>query len=148
MSKWKNLGDEDYLNYGGCLVRKSKEGIQTYDVFFLDTNLEFCDYFAGLGTVDLYDNNINYNEVLDYLGWIEYKDMPIDELLDKMSPELLCRGIVEHYGIQNFNPIVVKNEFINPFPEFDDFRMNLEELEYFFECFGIDKDIELEDLEK
>lgn len=110
---WKNYGDINFFEYGGCQVRPtySKEEIKeypllesVYDVFYLIREGELT--IAALCTVDTDDSWINVPEVLRAIG-LEDKDGKYGGL----SPERFACELVQYYGVQEFHPIFYNNNF-------------------------------------
>lgn len=149
--KWENLGDINFVAYGGCLVKSHQTGEGSnvdeafkycFDVFYL--NPEFGENgdenFAGLGTIDLTDNWLDFDGMLEVTGYDEYKGKSLEELLEIMSPELLAKEMVEYHGIQNFSPIVCKKDVVLQYPcDANDFIVTLEELNDWLHNIGADE---------
>lgn len=145
MCKWKNLGDINFLAYGGCLVKPhfTKEELlecedngenlkYVYDVFYLNTEYGEADNlmnYAALCCVDLTDTWIDYNGLMEYIGEDERVGSSLEDLLKDISPELLAKEVVEYEGVSNCNPVVVKNGFVNNYPySWEDFIISDEDL--------------------
>lgn len=145
MTKWKNLGDINFLAYGGCLVKPhfTKEELSDcedegdnlkyiYDVFYLNPEYGEADNlmnFAALCCVDLQDTWIDYHGLMTAIGEDWRSDSSLEDLLKDISPELLAKEIVEYEGAINCNPTVVKNGFINNYPYYlEDFIVSDEDL--------------------
>lgn len=108
--EWKNFGDVDFLEYGGCLVRETDRE-DCFNVIWLAT--EITDYKGKYKTpmmvakcyVDLYDwldktRNIDERkEVNKFNGYPE--DYIPESLHDKM---MYCTDLIGYYGIANYNP--------------------------------------------
>ena len=128
MSKWENLGDVNFLAYGGCLVKphfneKELKGCDnlklTFDVFYLNPEYgESNDLknFAALCCIDLTDDWLHYDDMLAACGLDEKAGLSLDELLKELSPELLAKEMVEYEGVANFNPTVVKEGKVIQYP--------------------------------
>lgn len=113
---WKNFGDVNFLEYGGCLVRPSysSEEIAKYpglkscfDVLNVDPEVgEEGQVFAELHSVDVddYANDPDKRlEVLTAIGLEGYDDDQIKQMLsdDQFAKEIVCCGLadyVTHYN--------------------------------------------------
>lgn len=148
-TEWVNMGDINFLAYGGCLVKPhfSKEELKdheslenTFDVFYLNTEFgeNGDENFAALCYVDLDDSWLPWADVLKYIGLDEEVGLPVEELVKKHNPMLLAKELVEssvifspksYTGVQNFSPEVVKNDTCNRYPySAEDFTVSDEDL--------------------
>lgn len=125
MSKWMNMGDINYLAYGGCLVKphfdenESIEGTAyIYDVFYLNTEYgENGDQnFAALCYVDLTDSWLHWDDMLRACGYDGHIGLSFADLIKKLSPEIMAKEIVEYEGVNNFSPVVVKEDKVIQYP--------------------------------
>lgn len=129
MARWTNYGDENYLEWGGCLVKphwnkkelkKYPELKHQYDVFYLNTEVdgsgEMC--YAALCMIDLTDDWLDYNGMLYAIGREDLKCKSFDELLEIISPELLAKELVEYHGIGNCNPTTLRTQYPSNFHDF------------------------------
>ena len=139
--KWKNLGDINFLAYGGCLVKHhftEKEILENdnlkyiFDVFYLNTEYGDKDNlmnYAAFCCVDLTDNWIDYDGLLSVIGEDERIGSSLEELLKDISPELLAKEVVEYEGVSNFSPYVVKNNRLIQYPvDWEDFIISDDDL--------------------
>lgn len=126
-TEWVNMGDINFLAYGGCLVKphfseeelKDHESLEnTFDVFYLDTESgeNGDENFAALCYVDLDDSWLPWADMLKCIGLDKEVGLPVEELVKKHSPMLLAKELVEYAGVQNFSPEVVKNDTYNRYP--------------------------------
>lgn len=126
-TEWINMGDINFLAYGGCLVKphfseeelKDHESLEnTFDVFYLNTEFgeNGDENFAALCYVDLDDSWLPWADMLKCIGLDEEVGLPVEELVKKHSPMLLAKELVEYAGVQNFSPEVVKNDTYNRYP--------------------------------
>lgn len=124
-NKWENLGDVNFLAYGGCLVKnhwtdeelaevENPELLKhTYDVFYL--NPEYGnngnENFATLCCIDLTDDFLDWDGMLYCLGQDERIGMKFQDFLNEttISPKLLAKEMVEYMGVEQFSPITFKN---------------------------------------
>lgn len=113
---WKNFGDVNFLEYGGCLVRPSysseeitkRPGLKScFDVLNVDPEAgEEGQIFAELHSVDVddYANDPDKRlEVLTAIGLEGYDDDQIKQMLsdDQFAKEIVCCGLadyVTHYN--------------------------------------------------
>ena len=113
---WKNFGDVNFLEYGGCLVRPSYSseeitkhpGLKScFDVLNVDPEAgEEGQIFAELHSVDVDDcaNDPDKRlEVLTAIGLEGYDDDQIKQMLsdDQFAKEIVCCGLadyVTHYN--------------------------------------------------
>ena len=107
---WKNLGDVNFLQYGGCLVRKSyteehdKEYptlANYYEVISLipDSNNE--DFvLAGICSIDLEDY-VETDSIFDYAGYPELAGKKLQEIIKEIGAEAFAAYIVSYYGVGN-----------------------------------------------
>ena len=108
---WKNFGDVNFLEYGGCLVRPSysTEEIAKYprlkscfDVLNVDPEAgEEGQIFAELHSVDIddYANDPDKRlEVLTAIGLEGYGDDQIKQMLpdDQFAKEIVCCGLADY----------------------------------------------------
>lgn len=118
-TEWVNMGDINFLAYGGCLVKphfseeelKDHESLEnTFDVFYLNTEFgeNGDENFAALCYVDLDDSWLPWADMLKCIGLDEEVGLSVEELVKKHSPMLLAKELVEYAGVQNFSPEVVK----------------------------------------
>lgn len=113
-TKWENLGDINFVAYGGCLVKPhwSDEEVKdypslrnTYDVFYL--NPEASDdediYSAAMYCVDLDDlTQEQINDMLEVTGYDEYIGKSKEELKELgLSYECLAKEMVEGGFVDN-----------------------------------------------
>lgn len=121
---WENLGDVNFLAYGGCLVKphwteeelakaKNPELLKhTYDVFYLNT--EYGDdgnqNFAALCCIDMTDDFLDWNGMLYCIGEDARIGMKFEDFLNEttISPELLAKEMVEYMGVGEFSPCTFK----------------------------------------
>lgn len=126
-TEWVNMGDINFLAYGGCLVKphfseeelKDHESLEnTFDVFYLNTEFgeNGDENFAALCYVDLDDSWLPWADMLKCIGLDEEVGLSVEELVKKHSPMLLAKELVEYAGVQNFSPEVVKNDTYNRYP--------------------------------
>lgn len=139
-TEWTNMGDINFLAYGGCLVKphfseeelKDHESLEnTFDVFYLDTESgeNGDENFAALCYVDLDDSWLPWADMLKCIGLDKEVGLPVEELVKKHSPMLLAKELVEYAGVQNFSPEVVKNDTYNRYPySAEDFTVSDEDL--------------------
>lgn len=100
---WENFGDINFLEYGGCLVRKDTKE-DTYEIISLTTDI--CDYkgkyknpcvVARCYVADI--NDWISAEINSFAGYDEnYRPETEDQ---KMS---YCVDIINYYGIHEFDP--------------------------------------------
>lgn len=108
---WKNFGDVNFLEYGGCLVRPSysTEEITKYpglkscfDVLNVDPEAgEEGQIFAELHSVDVddyTDNPYKLAEILTAIGLEGYDDDQIKQMLpdNQMAKEIVCCGMADY----------------------------------------------------
>lgn len=139
-TEWTNMGDINFLAYGGCLVKphfseeelKGHESLEnTFDVFYLNTEFgeNGDENFAALCYVDLDDSWLPWVDMLKCIGLDEEVGLSVEELVKKYSPMLLAKELVEYAGVQNFSPEVVKNDTCNMYPySAEDFTVSDEDL--------------------
>lgn len=145
MEKWENLGDINFLAYGGCLVKShysEKELAEIkgggdnlkliFDVFYLNPEYGESDdlkNYAALCCVDLTDSWIDYNGLLQFIGEDNRIGSSLEDLLKDLSPKLLAKEVVEYEGVANCNPTVVKNGELIQYPtNWEDFIVSDEDL--------------------
>ncbi len=146
---WENLGDINFLAYGGCLVKKhwtEKELAEvensellkyTYDVFYLNT--EYGDdgnqNFAALCCIDMTDSFLDWDGMLYYIGQDERVGMKFNDLLEEgeIAPELLAKEMIEYMGVGSFSPIAFNSAtpFLN-----DDYIVSDEDLKKWLQDLG------------
>lgn len=123
--KWINMGDINYLAYGGCLVKphftekeRSENLKYIFDVFYL--NPEYGENgnqnFAALCCVDLTDSWLHWDDMLRACGYDDHIGLSFTDLIKKLSPEIMAREIVEYEGVNNFSPVVVKEDKVIQYP--------------------------------
>lgn len=106
MYKWKNFGDINFMEYGGCLV-KEDDYPDCFHILSLTTNI--YDYkgkyrkpvIVAKCYIDLsaWLENEEIKEVNKFAGYEEkYKPQTLEE---KMS---YCEDLIDYYGIQEFDP--------------------------------------------
>lgn len=142
MGNWKNLGDINFLSYGGCLVKphwtkeeltSGKDGGELlkygFDVFYL--NPEYGENgdqnYAALCFIDL--DGLNFDDMLYQCGLDEHLGKTLQELLESgFTPEQLAKEMVE-LDVVNFNPSVYKNGQYIQYPyNWEDFIVSDEDL--------------------
>lgn len=145
MTKWENLGDINFLSYGGCLVKphfsekelseleNGGENLKLiFDVFYLNPEYGEKDdlkNYAALCCIDLTDSWIDYDGMLQFIGEDHRIGSSLEDLLKELSPQLLAKEIVEYEGVVNCNPIVVKNGRLIQYPiSWTDFIISNEDL--------------------
>ena len=111
---WVNLGDVNFLEYGGCLTRK---GIRedAYEVISLTTGI--CDYEGKYKNPCIvarcYIADINdwiFAEINSCAGYD--KDFRPETEDQKMS---YCVDIINYYGIHEFDPVFPKETGCGPY---------------------------------
>lgn len=113
MKEWKNYGDINFMEYGGCLIKKD----------------DYPDCFHVLSlTTKIYDYKGKYKKpmivakcYIDLPDWIstdvnsfagypkEYKPQTTDE---KMS---YCVDLIDYYGIHEFDPVFPEETGCGPY---------------------------------
>ncbi len=102
MEQWENLGDVNYFEYGGCLVRRHWEKDEvnqkayenTFDVFRLD--VEGGNRYARKYLIDFDDiTEEDLESVLKICGYEDYLGKPREEIISGISPQILAREVVE-----------------------------------------------------
>lgn len=153
-TEWTNMGDINFLAYGGCLVKphfseeelKDHESLEnTFDVFYLNTEFgeNGDENFAALCYVDLDDSWLPWADMLKYIGLDEEVGLPVEELVKKHSPMLLAKELVEYTGVQNFSPEVVKDDTCNRYPySAEDFTVSDDDLVKWLHDLGAGKIID------
>lgn len=107
---WMNLGDINFLQYGGHLVRKAyaEEQINKYpslkhyyEVIFLvpDDDRENM-MFAGICNIDLQDY-VDKPEIFSYAGYPELIGKSLNEIAESIGLERFTADIVSYYGVAN-----------------------------------------------
>lgn len=103
-NKWENFGDTNFINYGGCLVRKT-EHEDCFEVISLTT--EIYDYdgeyeepmIVARCYIDLSCWEDSYKAVNSFVGYDEtYMPKTLEE---KMS---YCVDLINYYGVHEFDP--------------------------------------------
>lgn len=104
---WKNLGDVNFLTYGGCLVRRSHTDEELkrypslstlYTVIQLMPSDDHEDMvFVGICEVDIED----YTEDTGVLSYADISGKILEEILEKESAEQFAADIISYYGIGN-----------------------------------------------
>lgn len=100
-TEWVNMGDINFLAYGGCLVKphfseeelKDHESLEnTFDVFYLNTEFgeNGDENFAALCYVDLDDSWLPWADMLKYIGLDEEVGLSVEELVKKHSHNTHC----------------------------------------------------------
>lgn len=142
MNEWKNYGDVNFLQYGGCLVKPAYNDISRrehpalasiYDVFYLNTEAGDSgeDLFAALCSVDISDTWIKKENVLEAIGLEETKSKSIKEI---MSEDVFAKECVEYYGVENFSPAAYH---VGEYPSaYQDYILTREELKTWLEELG------------
>lgn len=149
-TEWTNMGDINFLAYGGCLVKphfseeelKDHESLEnTFDVFYLNRSLER----TVTRTLQLFldDSWLPWADMLKYIGLDEEVGLPVEELVKKHSPMLLAKELVEYTGVQNFSPEVVKDDTCNRYPySAEDFTVSDDDLVKWLHDLGAGKIID------
>ncbi len=119
MSEWKNYGDENFIQYGGCLV-KEDDYPNCFHVLSLRTDI--FDYqgkykvpmIVARCYIDLSDwlkpEDKGRKQVNSYVG---YKEEYIPQTLEeKMS---YCTDLINYYGIHEFDPEFPKETGCGPY---------------------------------
>lgn len=146
MSKsWKNLGDIDFLDYGGCLVcpayeeeevKKYENLKSSYNVFYLNTDIDEEDkVYAALLYVDVDDYINDEDNKKDILTAIGLEDRMSDDPLSIMDRGAWAKEIVEYYGISNFSPTVLKPNCCYP-SAYEDFLCSRDECKEWLKSLG------------
>lgn len=151
---WKNFGDVNFLEYGGCLVRPSYSseeitkhpGLKScFDVLNVDPEAgEEGQVFAELHSVDVddYANDPDKRlEVLTAIGLEGYDDDQIKQMLsdDQFAKEIVCCGLadyVTHYNQPHGAASGSEGRFITR-KDLEDWIRNLGAAE----CVGLDEEI-------
>ena len=117
-TEWINMGDINFLAYGGCLVKPH----------FSEEELK--DHESLENTFDVFDDSwLPWADMLKCIGLDEEVGLSVEELVKKHSPMLLAKELVEYAGVQNFSPEVVKNDTCNMYPySAEDFTVSDEDL--------------------
>lgn len=152
MEKWTNLGDINFLAYGGCLVKQhfTKEELVKqenknqlsliFDVFYLNPEYgESNDLknYAALCCVDLTESWINYDDILQFIGEDDKIGLSLEELLKLISPKLLAKEVLDYYGVSNFNPIAIKDGKLIQYPsDWQDFIISDKDLNIWLKELG------------
>lgn len=143
-NKWKNLGDINFLAYGGCLVQKnwSEADIKkcpnltnVYQVFSLNTEAgeDGDEYSAMLCCVDLDDLTAEVVEdILDLNGLEELSNMPLFEI---MSPEQWAKEMVE-CGTGLYQPTSYKSQYPS---SWEDYILTEDELKEWLKALGAEE---------
>lgn len=135
-NKWKNLGDVNFLSYGGCLVRKNwSDEIAKYQVFSLNTEAgeNGDEYSAILCCVDLDDLTAEVVEdILDLNGLEELSNMPLFEI---MSPEMWAKEIVE-CGTGLYQPTSYRSQYPS---SWEDYILTEDELKEWLKALGAEE---------
>lgn len=132
---WQNLGDKNYLEYGGCLVKPAYNEKELkeypdlsgyYNVFWLNTDTSDEDEVLAallLVNVDDYINNDrDRHKILQAIGLEEEPDP-----LTVMSRAEWAREIVNFYSIEDFSPTVLKENCYYP-SEYEHFLCKREDV--------------------
>lgn len=91
-TEWINMGDINFLAYGGCLVKphfseeelKDHESLEnTFDVFYLNTEFgeNGDENFAALCYVDLDDSWLPWADMLKCIGLDEEVGLSVEKLV-------------------------------------------------------------------
>lgn len=136
MEKWENLGDVNFLSYGGCLVKHNWEEPDEslkycYTVFYLNPEAgENGDQnYAAQCFIDLTDSWLDYDGMLQSIGCDEFVGMSFEDLIKKIDPMVLAKELIEYHGVANFSPEVQHKEVYLQYPsQFEDFIVSDEEL--------------------
>ena len=111
-NKWENLGDIDFLTYGGCLVKPAYDDPElaaSYNVFYMNVDTDEEDkVFATLLIVDVDDYINDEKNKMDILKAIGLEDRENDDPLMIMDNAAWAKEIIEYYGVSNFSPTVLK----------------------------------------
>lgn len=99
MNGYVNYGDVDYLEHGGCFIKKdtevSGECYKVVEIHKVDSE-EKEVYWVVDSYVDLSDGWIEWEKVKSYVG-LE------NENENELPGELLAREALSYYGSDNFN---------------------------------------------
>ena len=144
--KWENMGDINFVAYGGCLVRPhfenpTEENKYVYDVFYLNPEVgNENQNYAALCCIDLTDSWLDYDGMLYACGLDEYMGKSFEELVKLIDPTVLAEEMVVFHGVTNFNPSVnKKNEYLQYPSEFEDFIVTDEELNQWLKDIGAEE---------
>lgn len=99
-TKWYNLGDMNYLRFGGCLVKEI--AFNLFHVLKVDPESDDQGIIAVLCTVDISDETFSTKDVLYAVGLEEYADKPMFEVL---QPKQWAKEFAEYYSENLFDPI-------------------------------------------
>lgn len=114
MKEWRNFGDVNFMEHGGCLVKKDGHS-DSFHVISLTT--EIYDYKGKykkpMIVARCYIGNLSdwvSEDVNDFVGYSKnYKPQTLDE---KMS---YCVNLITYYGIHEFDPIFPEETGCGPY---------------------------------
>lgn len=121
---WKNYGDVNFVDYGGCMIKPhwSKQEIDNhpdlasvYDVFYVNTEIPEMGegIIAALLTVDIHDSWLvkSVPDVLYAIGEEKRKDKPMDEI---MPGDMWAKEFVDFFSFESFSPTYYHDGMLYP----------------------------------